>query len=245
MLMPQFTACYIKFLSLNPQSLSLTVSNRLGPLLNLLKLRKSQDGLEILPDTLTTRIPITPISPNTPTTPSTPLQGPPIYSLQSSSSSCCTLNILAAPEPGTQIRADIVLVHGLHGSLVNTWRQGLWQNERHPVEFDRPPRPPVRPPKRPRYSRSAAIHPAPREKRAKFASCNRTLDKDADTDAAWQRAALQQTTEPHLCNASDNNDMAEEWVEIKYFALILIIYLFMILSQLCLCLRGAGGYSNL
>lgn len=204
---PSFSALYIKFLSLNPQSLSLTVSNRLGPLLNLLKLRKSQDGLEILPDTLTTRIPITP-------TPSTPLQGPPIYSLQSSSSSsssCCTLNVLAEPAPGTPIRADIVLVHGLHGSLVNTWRQGLWQNERHPVEFDRPPRPPVRPPKRPRYSRSAAIHPAPREKRAKFASCSRSLDADATSvDGAWQRAAVQQTTEPHLCSASDNNDIADE-----------------------------------
>ncbi|XP_017873107.1 PREDICTED: uncharacterized protein LOC108620704 isoform X1 [Drosophila arizonae] len=208
-------AFYIKFLSLNPQSLSLTVSNRLGPLLNLLKLRKSQDGLEILPDTLNTRIPITPIPPNTPTTPSTLLQGPPIYSLQSSSSSsssCCTLNILAEPAPGTPIRADIVLVHGLHGSLVNTWRQGLWQNERHPVEFDRPPRPPVRPPKRPRYSRSAAIHPAPREKRAKFASCTRSLDEDATSvDGGWQRAAVQQTTEPHLCNASDSNEIAEDY----------------------------------
>ncbi|KRF83608.1 uncharacterized protein [Drosophila virilis] len=208
-------AFYIKCLSLYPQSLSLPVSNRLGPLLNLLKLRKSQDGLESLPDTLSTHTPTTPITstpPNTPTTPSPPLQGPPTYSLQSSSASCCTLNILAAPPAGTPIRADIVLVHGLHGSLLNTWRQGLWQNERHPVEFDRPPRPPVRPPKRPRHSRSAAIHPAPREKRAKFASCNRLLDTEATfDDAAWQQATLQQTTEPKAFSASDNDDDAEDY----------------------------------
>ncbi|XP_034485403.1 uncharacterized protein LOC117790186 [Drosophila innubila] len=191
------------------------VSNRLGPLLNLLKLRKSQDGLESLPDTLTTiSTPTTPITPTMPTTPGTPLQGPPVYSICSSpSSACCTLNILAEPPAGTPIRADIVLIHGLHGSLVNTWKQGLWQNERRPVEFDRPPRPPVRPPKRPRHSRSAAIHPAPREKRAKFTTGKRMLEVSAEeVGAGWQQAQLQTAmdAQPYCLSASDD-DSAEDF----------------------------------
>lgn len=82
---------------------------------------------------------------------------------------CCTLNILAEPPAGVPIRADVVFIHGLHGSLVNTWKQGLWENERRPVEFQRPPKPPVRPPKRPRHSRSSAVHPIHHKKRARIA----------------------------------------------------------------------------
>ncbi|KAH8306155.1 hypothetical protein KR018_002663 [Drosophila ironensis] len=190
---------------------SVQVSNRLGPLLKLLKMRKSQDGLESLPDTLTT-----PSTPSTPCTPMSPLQGPPLYSARSDAPSCCTINILAEPPPGEPIRADIVLIHGLHGSLVNTWKQGLWQNDRQPVEFERPPRPPVRPPKRPRHSRSAAIHPAPREKRAKFASLNRG-SKTTDEAPLLLRARLQRSVEEskqaedfHF-NASDSDEEAEDY----------------------------------
>ncbi|KAH8363472.1 hypothetical protein KR084_010735 [Drosophila pseudotakahashii] len=184
---------------------SVQVSNRMGPLLKLLKMRKSQDGLESLPDTLSA--PSTPCTP-CPTT-SNPMQGPPFYSVRSDAPSCCTINILAEPPPGQPIRADIVLIHGLHGSLVNTWKQGLWQNDRQPVEFERPPRPPVRPPKRPRHSRSAAIHPAPREKRAKFASLNRCADTPDDAPLR-QRTRLQRSMamrpENFQFNASDSDD---------------------------------------
>ncbi|BFF91819.1 uncharacterized protein DMAD_10023 [Drosophila madeirensis] len=180
---------------------SVQVSNRLGPLLKLLKMRKSQDGLESLPDTLT--------APSTPCTPCSPMQGPPIFGVRSDAPSCCTINILAEPPPGEPIRADIVLIHGLHGSLVNTWKQGLWQNDRKPVEFERPPRPPVRPPKRPRHSRSAAIHPAPREKRAKFTSLNRLMDTPDDAPVRG-RVRLQQPVEmppeEFNLNASDSDD---------------------------------------
>lgn len=200
----------MKYFTLSSRTLPLTVSNRLGPLLNVLKLRKSQDGLESLSDTLGTSVPTTPLTPLTPTMPLTSsiaMQYPPVYS---SPSSCVTLNILAQPPPGTPIRADIVLIHGLHGSLINTWKQGLWQNERHPVEFDRPPRPPVRPPKRPRHSRSAAIHPAPREKRAKFTSCRRETEKEqeAHNDSAWELPQMQQAFEQKSShsNASDTDD---------------------------------------
>lgn len=187
----------------------------------MLKLRKSQDDLESLSDTLGPSVsPLTPLTPLTPTMPSTPLSpslimhSPPAFSLGSSgAASCVTLNILAEPPPGTPIRADIVLIHGLHGSLMNTWKQGLWQNERHPVEFDRPPRPPVRPPKRPRHSRSAAIHPAPREKRAKFTSCRREAEKQEEEqeeeDVAWELPQMQQREDQQQrqpTNAADTDD---------------------------------------
>jgi len=176
----------------------------MGPLLKLLKMRKSQDGLESLPDTLSA-----PSTPCTPCPTSNPMQGPPFYTVRSDAPNCCTINILAEPPPGQPIRADIVLIHGLHGSLVNTWKQGLWQNDRQPVEFERPPRPPVRPPKRPRHSRSAAIHPAPREKRAKFASLNRCMDTPGDSPVR-RRTRLQKSMpmqpEDFQINASDSDD---------------------------------------
>nr|XP_022908187.1 protein SERAC1 [Onthophagus taurus] len=36
--------------------------------------------------------------------------------------------VLTEPEVHT---ADVIFIHGLHGSLVNTWRQGDWRHERH------------------------------------------------------------------------------------------------------------------
>ncbi|XP_073814813.1 uncharacterized protein isoform X2 [Musca autumnalis] len=163
------------------------VSHRLEPILKLLKIRKSRDGIESLPD-LPNSLPSSPevLTPSTPGTPTSPIFSPFFREPRSSlpnfqatsrkqipyeeqlAPNCCTLNILAEPPPGQPIRADIVFIHGLHGSLVNTWRQGLWENERKPVEFDRPPKPPVRPPKRPRHSRSTPLHAPLKQKRARF-----------------------------------------------------------------------------
>lgn len=81
---------------------------------------------------------------------------------------CVTINILAEPPPGIPIRADIILIHGLHGCLANTWKQGLWDRERRPVDFKRPPKPPIRPPKRPRYSRGDVFTPSYKEKRRRL-----------------------------------------------------------------------------
>lgn len=64
-----------------------------------------------------------------------------------------TLNVLYEPPKNVPIRADVVFLHGLHGSLVNTWKQGMWNSEGRRVKFDRPPKPEVRPPKRARHSR--------------------------------------------------------------------------------------------
>lgn len=52
--------------------------------------------------------------------------------------------------------------------MVNTWKQGLWKSEGRRVNFQRPPKPPIRPPKRPRHSRSNPIEPPHRSKRAKI-----------------------------------------------------------------------------
>ncbi|XP_036217600.2 uncharacterized protein [Bactrocera oleae] len=167
-------------------------SQRIEPILKLLKIRQSRDGVESLPDTPSIDIAAcytTATPPPTPTTPGTPtmpifspfLNEPSIVMANFSTDKlknavphtpapkCCTIKILAEPPPGQPIRADIVFIHGLHGSLLNTWKQGLWENERQPENFERPPKPPVRPPKRPKHSRTALLHPPHRQKRARFA----------------------------------------------------------------------------
>lgn len=81
---------------------------------------------------------------------------------------CVQLKILAEPPPGTPIRADIIFIHGLHGSLVNTWKQGRWNKSGKQVEIERPPEPPIRPPKRQKHSRTTHIKPPHLSKRRKF-----------------------------------------------------------------------------
>lgn len=96
-------------------------------------------------------------------------------------SKCVSLNILAEPPPGTPIRADIIVIHGLHGSLKNTWKQGVWSNNRRPVNFERPPKPPVRPPKRQRHSRSNIFRPPHAEKKARITDeGNSSIEVDSD-----------------------------------------------------------------
>ncbi|XP_053658846.1 uncharacterized protein LOC128707914 [Anopheles marshallii] len=85
---------------------------------------------------------------------------------------CVDLVVLAEPPPGVPIRADIVLIHGLHGSLVNTWKQGLWNSEGRLVNFERPPKPPLRPPKRQRHSRANLFAPPHVSKRPKYDCSN-------------------------------------------------------------------------
>jgi hypothetical protein len=38
---------------------------------------------------------------------------------------CVTCDVLYDPSP-EPIRADVIFIHGLHGSLEKTWKQGLW-----------------------------------------------------------------------------------------------------------------------
>jgi protein SERAC1 len=90
--------------------------------------------------------------------------------------SCVNCVVLTEPPEGEPIRADVIFIHGLHGSLVNTWKQGLWTSEGKQVNIKRPPKPPVRPPKRPRRSRSTLIFPS-QPKRPRFTD---TLRRSSD-----------------------------------------------------------------
>uniref|UniRef100_A0A1A9ZA14 Protein SERAC1 n=1 Tax=Glossina pallidipes TaxID=7398 RepID=A0A1A9ZA14_GLOPL len=174
------------------------VSHRIEPILKLLKIKKSCDGTEILPnfsDEQTTPSTSPTISTIVPSLDLKFLLEPVLPALlqlnrqkttveEQIAPKCCTLQILAEPPPGQPIRADIIFIHGLHGSVVKTWRQGLWENERRPVQFDRPPRPPVRPPKRPRHSRTTTARPPHKKKRPRFAyTDNAKQYSDATTDS--------------------------------------------------------------
>lgn len=44
---------------------------------------------------------------------------------------CC---VLYEPTESDTIMADVIFIHGIHGSLVNTWKQGLWQSDRHKIK---------------------------------------------------------------------------------------------------------------
>ncbi|XP_055530547.1 uncharacterized protein LOC129721695 isoform X2 [Wyeomyia smithii] len=89
-------------------------------------------------------------------------------SLQEIPEKCVELVVLAEPPAGQPIRADVVLIHGLHGSQVNTWKQGLWNSEGKLEHFERPPKPPIRPPKRQRHSRANLFAPPHESKKPKF-----------------------------------------------------------------------------
>ena len=116
------------------------VAHRIDPLLRVIKLRKdSSPTVAIKQGTATT----TPTAPTAATSQLASLRVP-----RHLPERCVDLVVLAEPPPGVPIRADIVLIHGLHGSLVNTWKQGLWNSEGRLVNFERPPKPPLRPPKR-------------------------------------------------------------------------------------------------
>ena len=62
------------------------------------------------------------------------------------------------------------------GSLINTWKQGLWNSEDRLVLFHRPPAPPARPPKRTRHSRTTLMDPPYRSKRPKLCLMNSGFD---------------------------------------------------------------------
>lgn len=79
---------------------------------------------------------------------------------------CVSCVVMAEPPSGQPITADIIFIHGLHGSLPNTWKQGMWKSEGRLEGFNRPPKPPIRPPKRQRHSRSTLVVPS--IKRARY-----------------------------------------------------------------------------
>ncbi|XP_049289760.1 uncharacterized protein LOC125767327 [Anopheles funestus] len=143
---------------------SVQVAHRIDPLLRVIKLRKDSSTTPGSPALAIKGIPEALTQPNTQlATLRVPRHLP---------DRCVDLVVLAEPPPGVPIRADIVLIHGLHGSLVNTWKQGLWNSEGRLVNFERPPKPPLRPPKRQRHSRANLFAPPHVSKRPKFDCSN-------------------------------------------------------------------------
>lgn len=176
----------IKFLSI---FYIITVTNRFDPLLRVIKLKKDQSSLTPSPSALSSpRISICSTSSYSsleslsnpasliatiPKTLSLP------YLREEPPEKCVTCVVMAEPPPGQPITADIIFIHGLHGSLVNTWKQGLWKSEGRLEGFDRPPKPPIRPPKRQRHSRSTLVVPS--SKRARYTD-NFDIQNDEEND---------------------------------------------------------------
>uniref|UniRef100_A0A8D8F1A7 Protein SERAC1 n=1 Tax=Culex pipiens TaxID=7175 RepID=A0A8D8F1A7_CULPI len=164
---------------------SVQVAHRIDPLLRVIKLRKDsgtnggRNAIEVGKQSLAARR-------GSKSKPG--LEGLP--------EKCVELVVLAEPPPGVPIRADVVLIHGLHGSLVNTWKQGLWNSEGKLEHFERPPKPPIRPPKRQRHSRANLFAPPHESKKLKVEQqrsfdYSDSEDEYDDVDAPEE---IQQTT---------------------------------------------------
>ncbi|XP_053690368.1 uncharacterized protein LOC128738912 [Sabethes cyaneus] len=160
----------------NTVSLSLSsvqVAHRIDPLLRVIKLRKNSSGAvgrNALPEAGGKQTLVA--GRGRRHTAGTSLQEVPEKFVE--------LVVLAEPPPGQPIRADVVLIHGLHGSLVNTWKQGLWNSEGKLEHFERPPKPPIRPPKRQRHSRANLFGPPHESKKPKFEEEADWSDDDSD-----------------------------------------------------------------
>lgn len=51
------------------------------------------------------------------------------------------VDCLVLSEPiDKEIEADVIFIHGLHGSITKTWKQGTWRNERHKLNRQLPVR---------------------------------------------------------------------------------------------------------
>ncbi|XP_063709719.1 uncharacterized protein LOC134838172 [Culicoides brevitarsis] len=166
---------------------SVQVTNRFDPILRKIKLKKDQNALTPCPSFSSelSRISISSSSSSDSLNSlSSPITTIPktlsAYLRDEPTEKCVSCVVMAEPPAGETITADIVFIHGLHGSLVNTWKQGLWKSEGRLEGFDRPPKPPIRPPKRQRHSRSTLVVPS--IKRARYSDAFDIQDDDGEND---------------------------------------------------------------
>lgn len=134
--------------------------------------------------------------------PNIPLLSPqPLLAIEDGPEKCVTCSIMAEPPPGIPIIADVIFIHGLHGSQVNTWKQGLWNSEGRRVHFERPPKPPVRRPKRPRHTRASIINPPHLSKRPRFdkyeilsdSEMTPTINETLNDEINWNQSRFEYT----------------------------------------------------
>lgn len=52
---------------------------------------------------------------------------------------CVECLVLSEPSD-KEIEADVIFIHGLHGGITKTWKQGTWRNERHKLNQQLPVR---------------------------------------------------------------------------------------------------------
>lgn len=171
------------------------VAHRIDPLLRVIKLRKDSSPTVAIKQGTTT-----PTAPTAATSQLASLRVP-----RHLPERCVDLVVLAEPPPGVPIRADIVLIHGLHGSLVNTWKQGLWNSEGRLVNFERPPKPPLRPPKRQRHSRANLFAPPHVSKRPKF-----------EYPAEWEDGGAGDRTTEHDHQYDESRSTSYEFAHRRY-----------------------------
>lgn len=103
------------------------------------------------------------------------------------------------------------------GSLINTWKQGLWKSKGRRVkrEFKRPPKPPVRPPKRQRHSRSSLFDPPHSSKRRRFCASNSVDGESADsTDRILKRDCSVDYS--YDCDNTNDDTVVDYLEEIEY-----------------------------
>ncbi|EAA03866.5 AGAP011045-PA [Anopheles gambiae str. PEST] len=174
---------------------SVQVAHRIDPLLRVIKLRKDSSPTVAIKQGTTT--------PTAPTAAASQLAS--LRVPRHLPERCVDLVVLAEPPPGVPIRADIVLIHGLHGSLVNTWKQGLWNSEGRLVNFERPPKPPLRPPKRQRHSRANLFAPPHVSKRPKF-----------EYPAEWENEGAGDRTTEHDHQYDESRSTSYEFAHRRY-----------------------------
>uniref|UniRef100_A0A336MIQ4 CSON012896 protein n=1 Tax=Culicoides sonorensis TaxID=179676 RepID=A0A336MIQ4_CULSO len=179
-------------LAANTVSMSLSsvqVTNRFDPILRVIKLKKDSTAASASSSSSLPRLSITSTSSyssfeslssgNTSPLGTIPKTLSLTYLRDEPAEKCVNCVVLAEPPPGQPITADIIFIHGLHGSLVNTWKQGLWKSEGRLEGFNRPPKPPIRPPKRQRHSRSTLVVPS--IKRARYSDNFDIRNEENDT----------------------------------------------------------------
>lgn len=54
--------------------------------------------------------------------------------LEDSPEKCVECCVLYEPSESQSVKADIIFIHGIHGSLVNTWKQGAWNSSRNDIK---------------------------------------------------------------------------------------------------------------